>query len=117
MEERAKYIPLRLTYEERKELRLVNATITVSNYTNAVDLPFKSKAKRHHAQLQAIVSFLSGTVCTVNFTLIIFRSFDSIFLLSVYLLYCALLLLKSLYVLSHVVASYLILMLLYCTKI
>ena len=30
MVERAKYIPLRLTYEERKSLRLVNACITVS---------------------------------------------------------------------------------------
>ncbi len=30
MIERAKYIPLRLTYEERKVLRLVNACITVS---------------------------------------------------------------------------------------
>ena len=30
MRERAKYIPLRLTYEERKSLRLVNAAINVS---------------------------------------------------------------------------------------
>jgi hypothetical protein len=61
MKERAKYIPLRLTYEERKNLRLVNAAINVSDYTTEVDVQFKNKARRHHMQLQRIVAFLSGT--------------------------------------------------------
>lgn len=65
--ERAKYIPLRLTYEERKTLRLVNAAISVSDYTNVIDIPFKSKAKRQHAQLQQVVAFLSGLISSVNY--------------------------------------------------
>ena len=65
MAERAKYIPLRLTYDERKSLRMVNAAINVSDYTSTVDVQFKSKAKRKHTQLQQIVAFLSGIVgCT-----------------------------------------------------
>jgi hypothetical protein len=68
MEERCKYIPLRLTYEERKSLRLVNATINVSNYTNVVDQPFKTKTKRQHAQLQSIVSFLSGLIASIDYS-------------------------------------------------
>ena len=63
MSERAKYIPLRLTYDERKGLRMVNAAINVSDYTNTVDVQFKKKAKRQHVQLQQIVGFLSGLVC------------------------------------------------------
>ena len=67
MRERAKYIPLRLSYEERKSLRLVNACISVSDYTNAVDVSFKNKAKRHHTQLQFIVAFLSGIIAALNY--------------------------------------------------
>eukprot|EP01041_Mallomonas_annulata_P006154 gene6154-12464_t len=64
MSERAKYIPLRLTYEERKVLRLVNASITVSDYTTNIDSgEFKSKSKRDHARLQNICGFLSGLIC------------------------------------------------------
>jgi hypothetical protein len=54
MTERARFIPLRLSYEERKSLRLVIAAINVSDYTSVVDMEFKSKAKRHHTQLQVI---------------------------------------------------------------
>ena len=45
MKERAKYIPLRLSYDERKSLRTVNAAINVSDYTNTIDVQFKSKAR------------------------------------------------------------------------
>lgn len=68
MRERSKYIPLRLTYEERKTLRLVNASINVSDYTNVVDIPFKNKAKRQHIQLQQVVAFLSGLIAAVDYT-------------------------------------------------
>jgi len=67
MVERAKYIPLRLTYEERKALRLVCAAINVSDYTTAIDIPFKHKARRHHAQLQYIVAFLTALIASENY--------------------------------------------------
>jgi hypothetical protein len=68
MEERAKYIPLRLTYEERKNLRLVNAAINVSDYTNTIDTAnFKSKTKRQHTQLQYIVAFLTGLIAASDY--------------------------------------------------
>ena len=67
VKERARYIPLRLSYEERKSLRLINAGISVSDYTTAVDIVFKNKAKRHHTQLQHIVAFLSGIIAASNY--------------------------------------------------
>lgn len=68
MNERGKYIPLRLTYEERKSLRLVNACINVSDYTTEIDIQFASKTKRHHAQLQHIVAFLSGLIAATEYS-------------------------------------------------
>lgn len=65
--ERAKYIPLRLTYEERKTLRLVTAAIAVSDYTNIVDVNFKQRARRQHTQLQQIVAFLTGMVSAMDY--------------------------------------------------
>jgi hypothetical protein len=67
MMERAKYIPLRLSYEERKTLRLVNSAISVSDYTSTVDNQFKSKTRRNHLQLQHIVAFLSGLVAATEY--------------------------------------------------
>lgn len=67
MMERAKYIPLRLTYDERKGLRTVNAAINVSDYTNIVDVQFKKKARRNHTILQQIVAFLSGVVASQGY--------------------------------------------------
>ena len=67
MLERAKYIPLRLTYEERKTLRLVNASINVSDYTTVVDIVFKNKARRNYLQLQQIVAFLTGIIAATNY--------------------------------------------------
>ena len=67
--ERSKYIPLRLSYEERKTLRLVNAAINVSDYTNAIDISFQKSARRHHVQLQHIVAFLTGLIAANNYEL------------------------------------------------
>lgn len=68
MIERAKYIPVRLSYEERKTLRLVNSAINVSDYTNTVDSSgFKSKTKRNHAMLQNICGFLSGLIAASDY--------------------------------------------------
>jgi len=66
MLERAKYIPIRLTYEERKGLRLISAAVNVSDYTNTVDIAFKNKARRHQKQLQQIVAFLSSVVAATS---------------------------------------------------
>lgn len=65
--DRSKYIPLRLSYEERKSLRLVCAAINVSDYTTSVDIAFKNKARRHHTQLQYIVAFLTGLIASTNY--------------------------------------------------
>jgi hypothetical protein len=68
MAERAKYIPLRLSYEERKSLRMVKAAIGVSDYTNTVDVDFgRNKARRKHVQLQQIVAFLTGLVASTSY--------------------------------------------------
>jgi hypothetical protein len=67
MRERAKYIPVRLSYEERKSLRLVCAAMNVSDYTNAVDVAFKNPAKRYHTQLQYIVAFLTAIIAGNNY--------------------------------------------------
>lgn len=66
--ERAKYIPLRLTYEERKLFRLVNSCITISDYTNEVDsASHKSVSKRRHLQLQQITAFLTGIIVGLDY--------------------------------------------------
>jgi len=60
-EDRTKYIPLRLTFSERKILRLCEATLNVSEYTDKVDiLSWKSKTGRIHEQLKDVCSILSG---------------------------------------------------------
>lgn len=61
------FIPMRLTYEERHLLRLLEAALQVSEYTDRVDvLSYKSKAKRVVEQLKEICSVLSGLVIASN---------------------------------------------------
>lgn len=63
----AKFIPLRLTYEERHLLRLLEAALQVSEYTDRVDiLSYKSKTKRIVEQLKEICSVLTGLVIASN---------------------------------------------------
>lgn len=68
MADRGKYIPLRLTYEERKILRLVGACVNVSDYTTNVDIAFKTASKRHHQQLQHIVGLYTGILTCLNYS-------------------------------------------------
>jgi hypothetical protein len=58
--ERCKYIPLRLAYEERRMLRLVEAALNVSEYTDKVDIQgaLHSRTKRMHEQLKSVFSIL-----------------------------------------------------------
>ena len=59
--ERAKYIPLRLTLEERKYLRLLEAALNVSEYTDKIDvIVYSSKTKRMVAQIRELCAILSG---------------------------------------------------------
>ncbi|CDF37636.1 unnamed protein product [Chondrus crispus] len=60
---RAKYIPLRLSAWERKILRLVEAALNVSEYTDVVDVLTYSRMKpkqRIHAQIRDLCSILTG---------------------------------------------------------
>ncbi|KAK7206123.1 hypothetical protein BZA70DRAFT_275735 [Myxozyma melibiosi] len=67
---RAKYIPLRLTQQERKLLRLLEAALNVSEYTDKVDvLLYSSKAKRIIAQLKEVCSILAGLVVATDMKL------------------------------------------------
>ena len=67
--ERAKYIPLRLTYEERKFLRLLEAGLNVSEYTDKIDVLSYSqvKSKRIVAQIKELCSILSGLVLAADY--------------------------------------------------
>ncbi|AOA65130.1 Hypothetical protein PP7435_CHR4-0612 [Komagataella phaffii CBS 7435] len=57
------YIPLRLTHQERQLLRLLEASLHVSEYTDKVDiLSHTSKAKRIVSQLKEMCSILAGLV-------------------------------------------------------
>jgi len=66
--ERSKYIPLRLTLDERKKLRLCEAALNVSEYTDKVDiLIWKSKSGRIHEQIRDICAILSGLAVAANY--------------------------------------------------
>lgn len=69
--ERAKYIPLRLTLGERKYLRLLEAALQVSEYTDKIDtLGFGlSKAKRIVYQIRELCAILSGLVLSADYKL------------------------------------------------
>ncbi|RKO95099.1 hypothetical protein CAUPRSCDRAFT_2423, partial [Caulochytrium protostelioides] len=66
--ERAKWIPVRLTLEERKRLRLLEAALHVSEYTDRVDvLSYTSKSKRIVAQIRELCSIISGLVLAADY--------------------------------------------------
>ena len=67
--ERAKFIPLRLTLPERKYLRLVEAALTVSEYTDKIDtLGFGlSKAKRTVHQIRELCAIMSGLLISADY--------------------------------------------------
>ncbi|KAH8552013.1 hypothetical protein BGW37DRAFT_490288 [Umbelopsis sp. PMI_123] len=65
---KAKYIPLRLSLDERKYLRLLEAALNVSEYTDRVDgFAHKSRAKRIVAQIKDICAVLSGLVTACDY--------------------------------------------------
>ncbi|KAH8929800.1 hypothetical protein BT69DRAFT_1211080 [Atractiella rhizophila] len=68
--ERAKYIPIRLTLTERKMLRLLEAALSVSEYTDKVDIMLwgKSRTKRIVAQVKEICSIISGLLVAADYS-------------------------------------------------
>ena len=68
IKDRSKYIPLRLTVEERKLHRLLEAALNVSEYTDKIDvISYLSKARRIVAQLKEICAILSGLMVAQDF--------------------------------------------------
>ena len=66
--ERAKYIPLRLDMEERKLLRLLEAALRVSEYTDRVDVvTFRGKTQRITKQLKEICAIMCGLVVATDY--------------------------------------------------
>jgi len=66
--DRVRYIPLRLNLQERKMLRLCEAALNVSEYTDKVDiLTWKSKTGRIHEQLRDICAILSGLAVAADY--------------------------------------------------
>lgn len=67
--ERAKYIPVRLTLGERKFLRLLEAALSVSEYTDKIDtIGFGlSKAKRIVHQIRELCAIMSGLVLAADY--------------------------------------------------
>jgi len=66
--DRAKFIPLRLSQEERKFMRLVNNTMDVSEYTDEIDiLTWRNKSNRIHQQLKEICAILTGLYVACDF--------------------------------------------------
>ncbi|KAJ2855251.1 hypothetical protein J3B02_002270 [Coemansia erecta] len=66
--ERAKFIPLRLTLKERKYLRLLEAALNVSEYTDKIDvLMYGNKTKRIVGQIKELCAILSGLVLASDY--------------------------------------------------
>ncbi|KYR00315.1 hypothetical protein DLAC_03055 [Tieghemostelium lacteum] len=67
--ERSKYIPLRLSIRERSELRLLEAALHVSEYTDKIDIIHigGGKSKRINEQLRQICAILSGLLVASDF--------------------------------------------------
>ncbi|PAV21244.1 hypothetical protein PNOK_0387100 [Pyrrhoderma noxium] len=65
---RAIHIPLRLTLTERKYLRLLEAALQVSEYTDRIDtLVYGSKTKRIVHQIKELCAILSGLVLAADY--------------------------------------------------
>ncbi|SPJ09844.1 conserved protein, unknown function [Plasmodium sp. DRC-Itaito] len=63
-----KYIPLRLTYEERLYLRLLESTLEVSEYTDKIDILHSgNKNKKIIKEIKTLCSILSGLVIANNY--------------------------------------------------
>lgn len=68
IERMARVTPLRLSYDERALLRLLESTLDVSEYTDKVDiLDYRSAAKKMNHEIRHICSVLSGLVVAYQY--------------------------------------------------
>ncbi|KAJ1340810.1 hypothetical protein BSLG_004592 [Batrachochytrium salamandrivorans] len=66
--DRAKFIPLRLEVGERKFLRLLEAALNVSEYTDKIDVVvYSNKTKRVISQIKELCAVLSGLVVAADY--------------------------------------------------
>ncbi|KAI9230384.1 MAG: hypothetical protein DHS80DRAFT_28832 [Piptocephalis tieghemiana] len=66
--ERSRYIPLRLDMRERRLLRLLEAALNVSEYTDKVDiLHYGNKSQRMIAQIRDMCAVLSGLLVASDY--------------------------------------------------
>ncbi|PFH31389.1 putative adenylosuccinate lyase [Besnoitia besnoiti] len=64
----ARFVPLRLTFEERVFLRLLESTLEVSEYTDKIDiLCGGSKARRMAREIRQVCAILSGLTLAHNY--------------------------------------------------
>jgi hypothetical protein len=67
--EKTKHIPVRLLYEERKDLRILESALYISEYTSKIDILAYNKKGRIITQLTEICTYLSGLLLTSNYNL------------------------------------------------
>lgn len=68
--ERAKFVPMRLTYDERKYLRLIDATMHVSHYTDHMDTAQNvnaNAARKLALQMKQLCAVLTGMQVSHNY--------------------------------------------------
>ncbi|KAK2954097.1 putative UPF0652 like protein [Blattamonas nauphoetae] len=66
--ERAKYIPIRLTREDRQSMRLVDAVLSTCNYTDLIDnTSFSNASRRIGKIIQELCGILTGLVVSKNY--------------------------------------------------
>lgn len=64
---RARFIPVRLAMKERTFLRLLEAQLSVSTYTDAIDRPDLKANNRVHQQILKVCAFLSGIAVSIDY--------------------------------------------------
>ncbi|KAI9490198.1 hypothetical protein BDB00DRAFT_838746 [Zychaea mexicana] len=70
MEKRAKFVPLRLDAHERNLLRLLEAALNVSEYTDKIDiLSYANKARRIVTQIRDLCAIISGLLVAGDYKL------------------------------------------------
>ncbi|KAK1933326.1 hypothetical protein X943_003140 [Babesia divergens] len=64
----AKYAPLRLSFEERKLMRLLDSTLHVSEYTDKIDIIHEgNKARKIVREIKEVCAILSGLAIAHNY--------------------------------------------------